>query len=160
MPRSSSSSRSSSPRSSSFSRSSSIRSPPSRSSYSYSSPKSPLPAPTPTPIPSAPTSVVNHHHQVQQPGFFSNMWTGFGLGAGQSIAMNIFRSDPKVTHVHENAPSVSTTPVVPATNTETFYSTEFSKCLKEKWDDKETCKQYIQCLKDNKDDKSLCKQFM
>jgi hypothetical protein len=91
------------------------------------------------------------------------MWQGFGLGAGQSIAMNIFRSDPKVTHVHENAPAATTAPVVttnPAANTESFYSTEFSKCLKEKWDDKETCKQYIQCLKDNKDDKTLCKQFM
>jgi hypothetical protein len=91
------------------------------------------------------------------------MWQGFGLGAGQSIAMNIFRSDPKVTHVHENAPTTTTTPVVTTNtvaNTESFYSTEFSKCLKEKWDDKETCKQYIQCLKDNKDDKTLCKQFM
>lgn len=148
--RSSSSGRSSGSSRSSFSSRSS-----SKPSYSYSSPKSPVPAPTPAPSYSPP--VVHHNHQVQQPGFFSNMWQGFGLGAGQSIAMNIFRSDPKVTHVHENAPSSVTTP--PA-NSESFYSTEFTKCMKEKWDDKEMCNQYIQCLKDNKDDKSLCKQYM
>jgi len=145
---------SSSGRSSSFSRSSSSRSSVSRPSYSYSSPKSPVSAPTPyTP----PSSVVNHNHQVQQPGFFSNMWQGFGLGAGQSIAMNIFRSDPKVTHVHENAPSTS---ISSPQSSETFYSKEFTQCMKDKWDDKESCKQYIQCLKDNKDDKSLCTQYM
>jgi hypothetical protein len=143
---------SSSGRSSSFSRSSSSRSY-SKPSYSYSSPKSPVSAPSSAPQ----SSVVNHSHQVQQPGFFSNMWQGFGLGAGQSIAMNIFRSDPKVTHVHENVPSSSVTPVV---SSETFYSNEFTQCMKDKWDDKETCKQYIQCLKDNKDNKSLCKQYM
>jgi hypothetical protein len=148
---------SSSGRSSSFSRSSSSRSSVSRPSYSYSSPKSPVSAPAPyTP----PSSVVQHNYQVQQPGFFSNMWQGFGLGAGQSIAMNIFRSDPKVTHVHENAPSTSTTSVQSTSTSETFYSKEFTQCMKDKWDDKETCKQYIQCLKDNKDDKSLCKNYM
>jgi hypothetical protein len=146
---------SSSGRSSSFSRSSSYSSrSSSKPSYSYSSPKSPVSTPATY---TTPSSVVNHNHQVQQPGFFSNMWQGFGLGAGQSIAMNIFRSDPKVTHVHENAPSSSITPVV---SSETFYSKEFTQCLKDKWDDKETCKQYIQCLKDNKDDKSLCTQYM
>lgn len=148
---------SSSGRSSSFSRSSSYSSrSSSRPSYSYTSPKSPVaPPPVSTPAPSS--SVVNHNHQVQQPGFFSNMWTGFGLGAGQSIAMNIFRSDPKVTHVHENAPSSS---ISSAASLETFYSKEFTQCMKDKWDDKETCKQYIQCLKDNKDDKSLCTKYM
>lgn len=145
---------SSSGRSSSFSRSSSSRNS-TRPSYSYSSPKSPVSAPS---VASAPSpSVVNHNHQVQQPGFFSNMWQGFGLGAGQSIAMNIFRSDPKVTHVHENAPS---TAVSSTTSAESFYSKEFTQCLKDKFEDKEACKQYIQCLKDNKDDKSLCKNYM
>ncbi len=152
--RSSSSGRSySSGRSSSFSRSSSSRNS-TRPSYSYSSPKSPVSPPI---VSSAPQpSVVNHNHQVQQPGFFSNMWQGFGLGAGQSIAMNIFRSDPKVTHVHENAPSTSTV----SPSLETLYSREFTQCMKDKWDDKEACRQYIQCLKDNKDDKSLCKNYM
>ncbi len=155
--RSSSYSRSSSSgRSSSFSRSSSRNS--TRPSYSYSSPKSPVTmptAPTPAPYVATPSPVVQHNHQVERPGFFSNMWTGFGLGAGQSIAMNMFRSDPKVTHVHENVSSTTHTP-----ESETFYSKEYTQCLKDKWDDKETCKQYIQCLKDNKNDKSLCKQYM
>ena len=145
MPGHSSSGRSSSGRSSSG-RSSSGRSS-SKSSYSYSSPKSPVPVPSST--------LPAHNHQVQQPGFLSNMWQGFGLGAGQSIAMNIFRSDPKVTHVYENAPAQS-----PQNITESFYSNEFTQCLKDKYDDKETCKNFIQCLKDNKDDKTLCKQYM
>jgi hypothetical protein len=86
------------------------------------------------------------------------MWQGFGLGAGQSIAMNIFRSDPKVTHVHENAPSSNSGSST--SGSETFYSKEFNQCMKDKWDDKEKCKDYVQCLKDNKDDKALCKQYM
>jgi hypothetical protein len=120
----------------------------SKPSYSYSSPKSPVSAPVSSPP-------VSQNHQVQQPGFLSNMWQGFGLGAGQSIAMNIFRSDPKVTHVYENAPTQS-----PQNITESFYSNEYTQCLKDKYDDKETCKNFIQCLKDNKDDKTLCKQYM
>lgn len=139
-------------RSSSSSRSFSSRNS-SKLSYSYSSPKLPVKLPTATATP----SVVNHNHQVQQPGFFSNMWQGFGLGAGQSIAMNIFRSDPKVTHIHENTPSTSNSPL---SNSESLYSREFEQCLKDKYDDKETCRQYIQCLKYNKDDKALCKQIM
>ena len=144
---------SSSGRSSYSSRSSSSRNS-TRPSYSYSSPKSPVSAPSSVAAPQS--SVVNHNHQVQQPGFFSNMWQGFGLGAGQSIAMNIFRSDPKVTHVHENAPTSSASTSV----SDSFYSKEYTQCLKDKYDDKETCKQYVQCLKDNKDDKTLCRQYM
>lgn len=142
--------------SSSSSRSSPSRSFPSRSkpSYSYSSPKTPIASPS---IAATPASVVNHNHQLQQPGFFSNMWQGFGLGAGQSIAMNIFRSDPKVTHVHENVTPTST---VPATSsTESLYSKEFAQCMKDNWDDKEKCKHYIQCLKDN-NTKEVCKQYL
>ena len=117
-----------------------------RPSYSPSKSLPPIskPAIIPTPVQ---TSV-----QVQQPGFFSNMWQGFGLGAGQSIAHNIFRSDPKVTHVHENTLATSTS--------ESLYSKEYIQCMKDKYDDKEVCKQYIQCLKDNSNDKDLCKQFM
>jgi hypothetical protein len=133
-------------RSSNSSRSSSFSRPLSKSTY----PKSTISIPQ--------TSVVNHNHQVQQPGFFSNMWSGFGLGAGQSIAQNIFRSDPKVTHVHENAPTPSISSSV--TSSESFYSKEYTQCLKDNFEDKETCKYYIQCLKDNKDDKSLCKNYM
>lgn len=141
-------------RSSSFSRSSSyFSSKPSKPSYSYSSPKAPISVPNTSTTNSLP--VQHHKVEVEKPGFFSNMWTGFGLGAGQSIAMNMFRSDPKVTHVHENAPTTNIN-----TSSDIFYSKEFTQCLKDKYDDKEACKQYIQCLKDNKDDKSLCKQYM
>lgn len=135
----------------------------SRPSYSYSSPKSPAPisSPAPTPAPTPTTPTVNPNQQVQQPGFVSNVVQGFGLGAGQSIAMNIFRSDPKVAHVHENAPASTTTASsVTPSNLESVYDKEFKQCMKDKWDDKETCNQYVQCLKDNKDDKNLCKQFM
>lgn len=147
---------SSSGRSSSFSRSSSSHSS-SKPSYSYSSPKSPVTYPAPTP--SYQPSTVNHNHQVQQPGFFSNMWQGFGLGAGQSIAMNIFRSDPKVTHIHENVSS-SNGVSSPISVSDSFYSKEFTQCLKDRYNDKETCNKYIQCLKDNKDDKTLCNEYM
>jgi hypothetical protein len=69
------------------------------------------------------------------------MWQGFGLGAGQSIAMNIFRSDPKVTHVHENAVAPTVT-----TNTSSL--------------EKSLPKEFVQCMKDNNNDKDLCKQFL
>jgi hypothetical protein len=67
------------------------------------------------------------------------MWQGFGLGAGQSIAMNIFRSDPKVTHIHEN---VSTTSSV--SNLEKSLPKEFVQCMKESNNDKDLCKQYLE----------------
>jgi hypothetical protein len=69
------------------------------------------------------------------------MWQGFGLGAGQSIAMNIFRSDPKVTHVHENA----------AAPTVTANTSSLEKSLP---------KEFVQCMKENNNDKDLCKQFL
>lgn len=101
-----------------------------RPSYSYSSPKSPVATPSP--------SVVNHNHQVERPGFFSNMMQGFGLGAGQSIAMNIFRSDPKVTHVHEN------TPVTANSSIESSLPKEYVQCMKESQNNKEACKQFLE----------------
>jgi hypothetical protein len=130
MPRSGSS-RSSSP---SFSRSSRL---------SYSSPKTPINIPSYKPSPpvtsSTPvsSSVVHHNHQLERPGFFSNMWSGFGLGAGQSMAMNMFRSDPVVKHVHETPNSKSTS------------ESELN-----------LPKEFIQCMKDNNNDKDLCKQFL
>jgi hypothetical protein len=111
-----------------------------RSSWS-SSPKSSKPAVSraasvpvtvTTPVPAA--SAVQHNVKVDQPGFFSNIWQGFGLGAGQAIAHNIFRSDPVVKHVHEDdAP-------VPLVN--------------------ELPKEFVQCMKDNHNDTDLCKQFL
>lgn len=54
----------------------------------------------------------------EKPGFFANAWAGFGLGTGQAIAHNLFRSDPV------QKPS------------------EYEKCVKEKYDE-ETCKAFL-----------------
>ena len=123
--------------------SSSSRRSSSRPSYSYSSPKSPISMPQSkitTPSITSQPSIVTHNHQVEKSGFFSNMWTGFGLGAGQSIAANIFRSDSVVKHVHDN----STHPI---TNTITSIDSYLPK-------------EFVQCMKDNNNDKELCKQFL
>ncbi len=72
--------------------------------------------------PASKSSTVTH--KVEQPGFFSNMIQGFGLGAGQSLAFNLFRSDPVVKHVHVGP------------------SQEYTKCMEEKNDAAE-CKQYL-----------------
>jgi hypothetical protein len=77
---------------------------------------------------------IQQTQQQQTPGFFSNMWQGFGLGAGQAIAHNIFSSDPVVTHKYENAPKQINTSELP--------------------------KEFIQCMKDNNNDKEMCKQFL
>jgi len=143
---------SSSGRSSSSSRSSYSTSRSSYSRPSYASRTSPAPTPAPTPAPSVSQQSIPQI-QVQQPGFFSNMWQGFGLGTGQSIAMNLFRSNPTVTHIHETSGGSTT-------STESPYSKEFIQCMKDNNNDKNICNQYTQCLKDNKDDKEFCKRFM
>jgi len=102
----------------------------SRPAYSHSSSKSHVPARRVNPSPV-------HTHKVQQPGFLSNMWQGFGLGAGQSIAMNMFRSDPKVTHIHETQPNS----IVQQT---TIESKEYIQCMKESQNNKEACKEYLE----------------
>jgi hypothetical protein len=53
------------------------------------------------------------------------MWQGFGLGTGQAIAHNIFRSDPKVHHVYEAQPK------------------EYVECMKRHNDDKDACKEFL-----------------
>lgn len=90
--------------------------------------------------PTSKPATVNHNHtvEVERPGFFSNMWTGFGLGTGQAIAHNIFKSDPIVKHVHENGSAVQS-------------SSNLEKALP---------KEFVQCMKDNNNDKDLCKQFL
>ena len=75
--------------------------------------------------PTAPTAPIMHTVQIQPPGFFSNMMQGFGLGAGQAIAQNIFRSDPKVTHVIEHV----------------YESKEYIQCMKD--NNYEDCKYLI-----------------
>ena len=47
-----------------------------------------------------PSGPVQHSVEVKQPGFFSNVFQGFALGTGQSLAFNMFRSDPVVKHEH------------------------------------------------------------
>ena len=79
---------------------------------------------------------VNHNHQVQTPGFLSNMMQGFGLGAGQSIAMNMFRSDPKVTHIHETQSNI--------VQQSSIESKEYIQCMKESQNNKEACKEYLE----------------
>ena len=82
--------------------------------------------------PSAPVSPSLHHNiKVEQPGFFSNILQGFGLGTGQAIAHNIFRSDPVVKHV-----SVSTT-------TDVIQPKAYVQCMKE-YDNKDLCEQYLE----------------
>jgi hypothetical protein len=78
-------------------------------------------------------------HHVERPGFFSNLWQGFGLGAGQSIAFNMFRSDPVVKHVHETIP-----PIVSKTPAADSLPNEYVQCMKESQNDKEACKQYLE----------------
>lgn len=104
--------------------------PRSKSKPSKSIAKTPAPAYTP--------SVTYNHHtvEVERPGFFSNMWQGFGLGTGQILARNVFGSDPVVKHVYETAP--------------TSVPTQDVKLPKE----------FVQCMKDNNNDKDLCKQFL
>ena len=100
----------------------------SKSNPSKSVAKAPIPAPTP--------AVTYNHHtvEVERPGFFSNMWQGFGLGTGQILARNVFGSDPVVKHVHEPAPAAAQEVKLP--------------------------KEFVQCMKDNNNDKDLCKQFL
>ncbi len=69
------------------------------SSKSSPRPQSPLAPPVP-PASHVPTQTI----QVQPPGFFSSMWQGFGLGAGSSIAHNMFDSPKTVIHKGESEP--------------------------------------------------------
>jgi hypothetical protein len=93
---------------------------------SFMSPKSPVPiqrkpyVPSTPSLPQAPTPV-----QQERPGFFSNIWQGFGLGTGQAIAHNMFRSDPMVKHEHISVPK------------------EYDQCMKDNNNDKELCEQFL-----------------
>ncbi len=92
--------------------------------YSYTSPKSPVSVPTHN------TMTV----KTENPGFFSNVFAGFGLGAGQAVAHNIFRSDPVVKHVHE--PTAQIKPEI-----------------------KPPSKEYIQCIQEHNDPKD-CEKWL
>jgi hypothetical protein len=67
--------------------------------------------------------------KLEQPGFFSNMWQGFGLGTGQAIAHNIFRSNPTGTCINTN-------------NTNNKLN-NYDKCMKET-NDNEVCKKFLE----------------
>jgi hypothetical protein len=86
---------------------------------------------------------VQHNVKVEQPGFFSNMWQGFGLGAGQAIAHNIFRSDPVVQHVHTPQSPTSSQPIHDRSKLEENLPKEFVQCMKEYDNNKDLCKQYL-----------------
>jgi hypothetical protein len=69
---------------------------------------------------------AHHIHAVKQPGFFSNVFQGFALGTGQSLAFNMFRSDPVVHHKQEGADK----------------DRAYVQCMKEKQDTEE-CKDLL-----------------
>ncbi len=87
---------------------------------------------TSPPTYSASSMNTTHTHKIEQPGFFSNVLQGFGLGAGQSIAFNMFRSPTEVKHIYESSPT---------------QSKEYLQCMKESDNDKEACKQYLDTKK-------------
>jgi hypothetical protein len=118
-------------------------------SRSYSSPKFPIRLPSINrPIPSIyklPPAPIAAPVAAPSPGFFSNMWQGFGLGAGQAIAHNIFRSNPTV---------ITPAPTQPIS--------EYEECMKKKFNDRTLCiefsEEFKQCMKENNDDKAVCKE--
>jgi hypothetical protein len=69
-------------------------------------------------------------HKTETPGFFSNVMQGFGLGAGQSLAMNLFRSPTEVKHTYQSSPD--------------SLPKEYVQCMKESQNNKEACKQYLE----------------
>ena len=101
---------------------------------------------------------VQQAPQVQQPSLTSTILQGFSFGAGQSLAYNIFRSDPKE---KETEPKVTEPKVIEPKETkvkprnltecvkdeecnkllETFLNKEFTKCMKENTFD--NCKHFI-----------------
>lgn len=136
------------PRSSSFrsssTKSSSLSSKPRSSSYSNTSS-----APTTSSVAAPASPMVQHHSvKVEQPGFFSNMVQGFGLGAGQSLAFNLFRSNPTpAPAVPASAPiPTSTASATTLAQTPSFDASlpkEYVRCMKETNNDTDGCKHYL-----------------
>lgn len=77
------------------------------------------PAPVPTAV----------RHTVEAPSFGQSMKQGFGFGMGSAIAHNIFGSS------YVNNQTMSTAPIIK--------NPEYEKCMKESFNDKEVCKQYL-----------------
>jgi hypothetical protein len=108
--------------------------------YKWHSPRAPaaVPVSVPVSVPVAPPSPVVV--QQQQPGLFSNMWSGFGWGAGHSIAANIFRSPTQIVHTTAATPVPGTATAYPRIPT----SKEYEQCMEESKQNREACKQYLE----------------
>jgi hypothetical protein len=107
------------------------------SSYSYSSPKSPVSYSAPAPAP------TTHTVKVEQPGFFSNVMQGFGLGAGQSMAFNLFKPfQSSSSSIVSSTSSVATPAATPVAAPE--LPKEYVQCMKEYDNKKDLCKQYLE----------------
>lgn len=95
-------------------------------------------------------AAVHHHVKVEQPGFFSNVMQGFGLGAGQSFAFNLFRNPQTAA-----APAAATAAAPAATPAaETAASTHLHLRIPN------PSKEYIQCMEESKNDEDACRQFI
>lgn len=105
---------------------SSSRSPVPRSPYKPAT-VAPPPKHISTPITPAPVPTTVHH-TVEAPTLGQSMKQGFGWGMGSAIAHRIFGATPVVNH---------TTTMVVSSNP------EYEKCMKESFNDKEACKQYL-----------------
>ena len=114
----------------------------SRPTSSLSSSKQATSVPSVTPHTTTSVFPQQHTVKVEQPGFFSNVFQGFGLGAGQAIAHNLFRSDPVVQHVHTPSSPPSQT-VQQKSSLEESLPKEFVQCMKEYDNNKDMCKQYL-----------------
>jgi hypothetical protein len=66
------------------------------------------------------------------------MWSGFGWGAGHSIAANLFRSPTQVVHT-----TAAVAPITPL-HDRIPPSKEYQQCMEESKQDKEACKQHLQ----------------
>lgn len=68
-------------------------------------------------------------HTVEAPSFGQSMKQGFGFGMGSAIAHNIFGLRPVVNNT--------------TTTEANIRNSEYEKCMKESFNDKEVCKQYL-----------------
>ena len=114
-------------------------------------------APVNTSNPAPTSSVVVH--KTETPGFFSNVMQGFGLGAGQSLAMNLFRSP---TEVRVSNPNGLDTPTHPNSRLQsTKIGDDYSE-VKHTYQvsPDSLSKEYVQCMKESQNNKEACKQYL
>lgn len=116
----------------------------------FQTPRAPVALPSRPAVPAIPTynpppQLHSHHVQVERPGFFSNMWQGFGLGAGQSIAFNMFRSDPKpvVVTAPPSGPAATASSPLPPPVDRIRRSKEYVQCMEEAKQDEDACKHLL-----------------